>query len=125
MNHIEVDWSNYEPPISVDYITRELDKQFENDVLKVIASYNITVDADELVKALQYDRNQYEIGYKAGYEAAMNEAIDYGTLFDWYISSVGDEAPVWTEQHIDELFRDYILIPKNANMSGGDADADS
>lgn len=125
MNHIEVDWSNYESPIIVDYIMREQKKQFEKDILKVIASYNITVDADELLKALSYDRNQYEKGYKAGYEAAMNEAIDYGTLFDWYISSVGDEAPVWTEQHIDELFRDYILIPKNANMSGCDADADS
>ena len=124
MNHIEIDWSNYESPINVDYIIREQEKQFEKDVLKVIASYNITVDADELVKALQYDRNQYEAGFKAGYEAAMNEAIDYRTLFDWYISSVGDEAPVWTEQHIDELFRDYILIPKNENMSGGDADGD-
>lgn len=73
MNHIEIDWSNYESPISVDYIMREQEKQFEKDVLRVIASYNITVDANELVKALQYDRNQYEIGYKAGYQKAREE----------------------------------------------------
>ena len=73
MNHIEIDWSNYEPPISVDYIMREQEKQLEKDVLKVIASYNITVNSDELVKALRYDINQYETGYKAGYKAAQGE----------------------------------------------------
>lgn len=73
MNHIEIDWSNYESPINVDYIMREQEKQFEKDVLRVIASYDITVDANELVKALQYDRNQYEIGYKAGYQKAREE----------------------------------------------------
>jgi flagellar biosynthesis/type III secretory pathway protein FliH len=78
MNHIEVDWSNYESPISVDF--REQEKQFEKDVIKVIASYNITVDADELVKALRYDRNQYEKGYKAGYNKGYAEGYDAGRL---------------------------------------------
>lgn len=75
MNHIEVDWSNYESPINV--AMREQEKQFEKDVLKVIASYNITVDADELVKALQYDRSQYEKGYKAGYEKGYHDGRIY------------------------------------------------
>lgn len=103
-------------------IARKQEEDLEKAIYTVLEAYNITVNKDELIKALRYDRGQYEAGYKAGYEAAMNEAIDYGTLFDWYISSVGDDAPVLTEQHIDELFSDYILIPKNANMSGGDAD---
>lgn len=77
MNHIEIDWSNYEPPISIDYIMREQEKQLEKDVLKVIASYNITVNSDELVKALQYDRNQYEKGYKAGYEKGYHDGRIY------------------------------------------------
>lgn len=80
MNHIEVDWSNYESPIIVDYIMREQKKQFEKDILKVIASYNITVDADELLKALSYDRNQYEKGYKAGYSRGYDEGYDAGRL---------------------------------------------
>lgn len=75
MNNIEVDWSNYESP--VELIVREQEKQFEKDVLKVIASYNITVDSDELVKALQYDRNQYEKGYKAGYEKGYHDGRIY------------------------------------------------
>ena len=71
----EVDWSNYESPINVG-IMKEQEKQFEKDVLKVIASYDINVNADELVKALQYDRNQYEKGYKAGYEKGYNDAVE-------------------------------------------------
>ena len=73
---IEIDWSSYEPPINVDYIMKEQEKQFEKDVLKVIASYNINVNVDELVKALHYDRNQFEKGYKAGYEKGYNDAVE-------------------------------------------------
>lgn len=40
-------------------------------------------------------------------------AVDAGYLSDWYISSVGDESPVWTDEHIDELLNDYIVIPKD------------
>ena len=40
-------------------------------------------------------------------------AVDAGYLSDWYISSVGDELPVWTDAHIDELLNDFIVIPKD------------
>lgn len=42
----------------------------------------------------------------------LNESMDIGTLYDWYISSVGDDEPIWTEKHIEELFNDFYLIPK-------------
>ena len=38
--------------------------------------------------------------------------IGRGDLSDWYIHSVGDSDPVWTEQHLDELFNDFYLIAK-------------
>lgn len=41
-------------------------------------------------------------------------AYDYGTLTDWLISSVGPEPPVWTEQHIEELMKDFYVVPKGA-----------
>lgn len=44
-------------------------------------------------------------------------AVDAGYLSDWYISSVGDEPPVWTEAHIDELLNDFIVIPKNTKVA--------
>ena len=37
-------------------------------------------------------------------------------LSDWYISSVGDEEPVWTEEHLDELFNDFYLIPREEQI---------
>lgn len=40
--------------------------------------------------------------------------IDYNTLHDWYISSVDNESePVWTSAHLEELMKDFILIPKD------------
>ena len=43
-----------------------------------------------------------------------NEAVDEGYLQDWYISSVSeDDEPVWTEAHIEELAKDFIVIPKD------------
>ena len=43
----------------------------------------------------------------------MENAMDRGTLIDWYISSVSaEDYPVWTEEHIDELLNDFYVIPK-------------
>lgn len=41
-------------------------------------------------------------------------AMDNSTLSDWYIASVGEEPPVWTDEHIDELLNDFYVVPKNA-----------
>lgn len=82
MNHIEVDWSNYESPIQL--IIREIEERRENEMLaqtyKILESYDIMVDKDELIKALSYDRNQYEKGYKAGYSKGYDEGYDAGRL---------------------------------------------
>lgn len=45
-----------------------------------------------------------------------DEAMDKATLTDWYISSVGNEDPVWTDAHIEELFNDFYLFPKYNNL---------
>ncbi len=37
-----------------------------NNILTVTAEYGINVNKDELIKALQYDRNQYNKGYVDG-----------------------------------------------------------
>ena len=41
--------------------------------------------------------------------------VDKSYLYDWYIHSVSeDDAPVWTEEHIDELIKDFECYPKRA-----------
>ena len=43
--------------------------------------------------------------------------IDKGYLMEWYINSVsGEDVPVWTEEHIDELVKDFALYPKTAKL---------
>ncbi len=51
--------------------------------------------------------------------ASPGDAVDAGFLADWFISSVGEEPPVWTEEHIVELLKDFYVIPKgNAAKAG-------
>ncbi|MBR6271391.1 MAG: hypothetical protein IKR26_04485 [Lachnospiraceae bacterium] len=55
---------DYEPPVRL--IMKEIEQQIENDVHYCVQQYNIEVDRDELIKALAYDRNQYEKGFMDG-----------------------------------------------------------
>lgn len=60
---------SYKSPIDIIY--GNIETKVEDDVVKAIQSYNISVDKDELIKALNYDREQY----KAGYKDALQDAI--------------------------------------------------
>lgn len=46
------------------------------------------------------------------------KAVDESYLLDWYISSVMDDEPVWTEKHIEELCHDFYVIPKDTLKVG-------
>lgn len=46
----------------------------------------------------------------------VDDAYSAGTLTDWYISSVDDSEPVWTDAHIEELVRDFYVIPRTAML---------
>lgn len=40
-------------------------------------------------------------------------SVSKGYLQNWYHDSVLDsEPPVWTDEHIDELYGDFYLIPR-------------
>lgn len=72
----------YESPIDKIYkdIQTQMIQQDEEMVMKAVREVGITVNKDELVKALQYDRNQYEKGYQdglqVGIEKGKQEAFD-------------------------------------------------
>ena len=57
----------YEPPIEISPTEWKID--FDKQVYHAVVSCGVNVDKDELVKALRYDRNQYEKGYQDGVEA--------------------------------------------------------
>ena len=61
---------------------------------------------------LYWRLKEYEDLEEQGLLLKKEDAVDEGYLYDWYIHSVCDDEPVWTEAHIEELFNDFILIPK-------------
>lgn len=67
--------NEYISPIKV--FTQTAIKEAENYVHKAVLSLDIQVDKKELIKALEYDRKQYEKGYEAGYAAAKAEMAQH------------------------------------------------
>lgn len=64
--------SMYESPFSLkisemcDEIVKSIDNDVDTAVMRSIADIGINVDKEELIKALQYDRDQYNKGYSDG-----------------------------------------------------------
>ena len=77
----EPKFHDYESPITRIYkdMETQIVKDGENQIFQAIQKCDIVVDKQELIKALQYDRGQYEKGYndglKAGYEKAKAELL--------------------------------------------------
>ena len=63
----------YTSPIDVIY--GEMQMQVEGEIYKGVEKVGVNVDKEELLKALQYDRGQYEQGYKDGYNEAINVLV--------------------------------------------------
>ena len=100
----DIDILGYESPVTL--ITQDIAKrvaQKQDDmILEAILKTEVVVDKDELIKAMQYDRDQYEKGYRNGYEAGYNAN-------KWI--SVKDELPkpykyalVYFDEHIEVDF---------------------
>ena len=67
------DLASYESPIQV--VCREMQNTFDGDVMKAVLSYGISVDKDELIRALQYDRDQYKKGFADGMHVNLGEDV--------------------------------------------------
>jgi hypothetical protein len=51
----------YQSP--VDLIVSEMNMKLDGTIFKAVQNVGVNVDRDELIKALQYDRQQYQKGY--------------------------------------------------------------
>ena len=81
--YVELDMPNintldgWESPVTI--VTESLhkamtkfNKVMDNKTMEAIVKVGIDVDKDELIKAMQYDRDQYSKGYTNGYNAGYN-----------------------------------------------------
>lgn len=65
---------NYESPIKA--IETKMQFEFEGELMRAVKSLGFDVDKDELLRALQYDREQYAKGYAAGVAADKAKLIE-------------------------------------------------
>ena len=62
----------YESPIDIIYGNMQM--KLEDTVFKAVQDVHVEVDRDELIKALQYDRGQYDKGFADGCAAPVARA---------------------------------------------------
>lgn len=107
---------SYESPIE---IAEKMSNQVEKDIMEVVLSYGIKVDKDELVKALSYDRKQYEKGYadaKAELERKKGKWIFH--IDDLFPEESTQECSVCHEEESIKIQNDNFCPNCGADMRG-------
>lgn len=68
----------YKSPIQLitDDINYALRAKVDDDIYRAVLRYDVSVDKDELIKALTYDREQYDKGYSDGYIKGSTETLE-------------------------------------------------
>ena len=64
---------SYENPINVmvNNICSDIQKKEDEYFMECVHKVGVDVNKEELIRALQYDRQQYEKGYKDGFDKAL------------------------------------------------------
>ena len=63
----------YKSPIEI--MQEHMRFQMDDDIYKAVLNYGINVDKEELLRALKYDRLQYDNGYRDGIRDANAELV--------------------------------------------------
>lgn len=58
-------------------VAENLNDQLETETFSIIKGYGIVVDKDELIKALNYDREQYSKGYADALQTIREKCIEH------------------------------------------------
>ena len=77
----------YERPIKLiaNRMATEISKCIDQDIWKAVQRVGVDVDKEELIRALNYDRGQYE----KGYADAMKNAVPLDKLCEWLAEHYG------------------------------------
>ena len=104
-------------PLSIAYeeVKKDIDGQIIESVMKATQAVNVTVDKEELLRALRYDRGQYDKGYAdAKAEIVHCKDCKHWIPYDWMLSEV------WQSRNIndypeDEIGCNYCDVAMKAN----------
>ena len=77
----------YESPIQLmmNDMYKQIQVEQENTVYKAIQSIGVNVDKNELIKALKYDRNQYNKGYADGIKEFADMLKEKQKEYEYYL----------------------------------------
>lgn len=94
----------YESPINaiVNDICSDIQQKEEKYIMECVHNVGINVDKKELLKALSYDRHQYEKGYKDGINKVSN---DFKKVIEIVFSN---KYPEYKEDELIELLKPYV-----------------
>lgn len=65
----------YEPPIKL--MRTQINTTMDEEILKAVFRTGVVVDKEELLRALEYDRQQYNKGYHDGFADGLREAGEH------------------------------------------------
>ena len=74
----------YKSPIEI--ITGQIKTNYDNAIYSAVQNVGINVDREELLKALEYDRGQYEEGFREGEKHTMRQIKDL--LPEWLYAAI-------------------------------------
>lgn len=80
----------YKSPIEL--LTAEIQAKLEDGVVDLLKHIDINVDKDELIRALRYDRKQYDNGFSDGRLAGLDEQYAMPGLSGARIVSIAAKA---------------------------------
>lgn len=91
-----------------------IEKLAHYEDLEEVLRTTLTEEAANVILSSPHDFKEWLERGQFYVRKIEEQAVDFGYLSDWYISSVDEnDEPVWTEKHIRELIGDFILIPRN------------
>ena len=102
----------YQNPIEMvvknvsEQVTEDFNNQLKQSIMYTVnKEYHINVDEKELIRALQYDRQQYNQGYDDGRARALGDMREY---VEYAVKLATDKFNEYTDFHCKVLADDII-----------------
>lgn len=96
---------SYESPISL--IFDDATTEINGNIMRVVQGYHVDVNQKELIKALNYDRNQYQAGWQ---DAIRSYARPAGI---WVFKEYDDETGIANSYFCSECGKPQAQVYKN------------
>lgn len=85
----------YKSPIEI--IAGKMQTQFDDEIFRAVQNVGINVERAELLKALEYDRGQYEEGFREGEKHTLRQIRNL--LPEWLYEAIKENLIKAGEQN--------------------------